>query len=91
MCLIFQVDAVDFLMPVVGELVGGSLREDNYDRLKAKLPSDQLEWYLDLRRFGGGLTAGFGLGFDRYLQLITQIGNIKDVVPFPRWARHCCL
>lgn len=85
------VEALDFLVPFVGELAGGSLREDDYDRLKAKLPSDDLDWYLDLRLYGGCRSAGFGLGFERYLQLITGISSIKDVIPFPRWPHNCSL
>lgn len=85
------VEAVDLLVPYVGELVGGSLREDDYDRLKAKLPenSGNMDWYLDLRRFGGITTGGFGLGFERYLQWVLGSPNIKDVIPFPRWAHNC--
>ena len=81
-------EAVDFLVPLVGELVGGSVREDNYERLAEKIPDD-LNWYLDLRRFGGVTTGGFGLGFERYLQFLLSIKIIKDVIPFPRWAHHC--
>lgn len=64
------------------------MREDDYTKLKAKIPME-LEWYLDLRKFGGIPTGGFGLGFERYLQLITGVTNIKDVIPFPRWAHNC--
>lgn len=87
----FQVEALDFLVPGVGELAGGSLREDNYELLKQNLPSENLQWYLDLRKYGGCRSAGFGLGFERYLQLITGISSIKDVIPFPRWIHHCVL
>lgn len=79
---------MDFLTPFVGELVGGSVREDDYNRLADSVP-DELKWYLDLRKFGGVTTGGFGLGFERYLQLLLSITNIKDVIPFPRWAHHC--
>lgn len=82
------VEAIDFLMPTVGELAGGSVREDNYDILKPKIPDD-LKWYLDLRKYGGCTTGGFGIGFDRYLQILLGISNIKDTIPFPRWTRHC--
>lgn len=75
---------------MVGELVGGSVREDDYKKLKEKIP-DNLEWYLDLRKYGGITTGGFGLGFDRYLQMLLHINSIKDVVPFPRWAHNCSL
>lgn len=83
------VEAFDFLVPHVGELAGGSVREDNYARLKSKLPKDNLGWYLELRKFGGCTTGGFGMGFERYLQFLTGIVNIKDVIPYPRWAHHC--
>lgn len=75
-------------MPMVGELAGGSVREDNIERLTEKLPSG-LEWYLDIRNYGGTTTGGFGVGFDRYLQLLLNIPNIKDVIAFPRWPHHC--
>lgn len=81
-------EAVDFLMPLVGELAGGSVREDNVDILRDKIPAD-LKWYLDLRTYGGCTTGGFGVGFDRYLQVLLGIGNIKDVIAFPRWPHHC--
>lgn len=84
--------ALDLLVPTVGELIGGSVREDNYFKLKEKLPQGpNLEWYLELRKYGNVPTAGFGLGFERYLQLITGIPSIKDVIPFPRWAHNCSL
>lgn len=86
-----QVEALDFLVPIVGELVGGGLREYDYGRLERKLPSDDLQWYLDLRKFGCCRSAGFGLGFERYLKLITGIMNVKDAIPFPRWPHNCSL
>lgn len=87
-----RVLALDLLAPNVGEIVGGSLREDNYGKLKAKIPSgSNLDWYLELRKFGGVATAGYGLGFERYLQFITGINNIKDTIPFPRWPHNCRL
>lgn len=79
---------MDFLTPSVGELVGGGVRESDYDRLANSVPQDT-KWYLDLRKFGGVPTAGFGLGFERYLQLLLSVHNIKDVIPFPRWAHNC--
>lgn len=82
------VEAIDLLMPHVGELAGGSVREDNYDVLKSSIPDD-LQWYLDLRRYGGCTTGGFGIGFDRYLQVLLGVNNIKDTIPFPRWPHHC--
>lgn len=62
-------EALDLLAPITGEVVGGSLREDDYDKLKLKLPSDRLNWYLDLRKFGNIPTGGFGLGLERLLQV----------------------
>ncbi|XP_058061301.1 probable asparagine--tRNA ligase, mitochondrial [Anopheles bellator] len=86
------VDALDLLVPHVGELVGGSVREDCYERLYRKLPNrDVLQWYLDLRKFGSVPTAGFGLGFERYLSWVLNVHNIKDVIPFPRWAHNCVM
>lgn len=84
------VDAIDFLMPMVGELAGGSVREENYDILQPSIPKG-LEWYLDLRKYGGCTTGGFGIGFDRYLQVLLGISNIKDTIPFPRWPHHCSM
>ncbi|KAK5644179.1 hypothetical protein RI129_008024 [Pyrocoelia pectoralis] len=87
------VAALDLLVSNVGELAGGSLRDDNYDGLKVKLPHRgvELDWYLDLRKFGSTASGGFGLGFERYLQFILGISNIKDVIPFPRWPHNCKL
>lgn len=86
------VEALDFLVPRVGELVGGSVREDDYERLKAKIPDkENLKWYLDLRKYGNVTTGGFGWGFERYLQLLLNIHSIKDVIPFPRWPHNCSM
>lgn len=85
-----MVDAVDLLAPVVGELAGGSVRENDYKRLRDKIPPN-MEWYLDLRKYGGITTGGFGIGFERYLQFVLGISNIKDVIPFPRWAHNCSM
>lgn len=89
--LILQVSALDLLVPGIGELVGGSLREDNYDILRQKLPkgNTDLNWYLDIKKHGRVPTGGFGLGFERYLQFLLGISNIKDVIPFPRWPHNC--
>lgn len=82
------VAACDLLVPGVGELVGGSQREERYDLLKAKMDSmgisQELDWYLDTRRFGGCRHSGFGIGFDRLLMYITGMENIRDVQPYPR-------
>ena len=82
------VAACDLLVPAVGELVGGSQREERYDLLKAKMDSmgitDGLEWYLDTRKYGGCKHSGFGIGFDRLLMYVTGMQNIRDVQPFPR-------
>jgi len=82
------VAACDLLVPAIGELVGGSQREERYDVLKKKMEeignAKGLEWYLDLRKYGGCPHAGFGIGFDRLLMYITGMANIRDVQPFPR-------
>ena len=82
------VAACDLLVPGVGEICGGSQREENYELLKAKmeeLGNDKgLEWYLNLRKYGGCIHSGFGLGFDRLIMYITGINNIRDTEPFPR-------
>ncbi len=83
------VAAADLLVPGVGELIGGSQREENYDRLvkrmdELKMNKDDYWWYLELRKFGGVEHAGYGLGFERLLMYITGMGNIRDVIPFPR-------
>lgn len=81
-------DAYDLLVPNIGELIGGSVREDNYERLRKKVP-EGLEWYSDLRRYGGIQTAGFGMGFERFLQMILSVHNIRDVIPYPRYPHSC--
>jgi asparaginyl-tRNA synthetase len=83
------VAAMDVLVPGIGELIGGSQREERYDVLVQKIRDmgmheDDYSWYLDSRRFGSVPHAGFGLGFERMMMLITGIGNIRDVIPFPR-------
>ena len=82
------VAACDLLVPYVGELVGGSQREERYDLLKKRMEEvgciNGLEWYLDTRKYGGCPHAGFGIGFDRLLMYVTGIQNIRDVQPFPR-------
>ena len=85
------VAAVDLLVPGVGEIIGGSQREERTDRLKQRieelgLDMSQYDWYMDLRRFGGVQHAGYGLGFERIVMYVTGIANIRDVLPFPRTA-----
>jgi len=87
------VAAMDLLVPRVGELIGGSQREERYDVLNARIIEnginvDDYWWYLDIRRFGTVPHAGFGLGFERFLMMITGISNIRDVIPFPRTPKH---
>ena len=86
------VAACDLLVPAVGELVGGSQREERYDRLKAKMDSlgitEGLNWYLDTRRYGGCKHSGFGIGFDRLLMYVTGMTNIRDVQPYPRTSNN---
>ena len=87
------VAACDLLVPGIGELVGGSQREERYDVLEKIMDEkgmnkETLQWYMDLRRYGGCKHAGFGLGFDRLLMYLTGMGNIRDVEPFPRTPRN---
>ncbi|XP_010866968.1 probable asparagine--tRNA ligase, mitochondrial [Esox lucius] len=89
------VAAVDLLVPGVGELCGGTLREERLDLLKTRLALAGLDetyrWYLDLRRFGSVPHGGFGMGFERYLQCVLGVDNIRDVIPFPRYSHSCLL
>ena len=83
------VAAMDVLVPRIGELIGGSQREERYDRLKARIKElgmreEDYAWYLDSRKYGSVPHAGFGLGFERMMMLVTGIANIRDVIPFPR-------
>ncbi len=87
------VAAMDILFPYIGEVVGGSQREEREDRLKARMaemdiPEEELWWYLELRTFGSCVHSGFGLGFERILQFVTGMGNIRDVIPFPRFPKY---
>ncbi|NLY40320.1 MAG: asparagine--tRNA ligase [Desulfovibrionales bacterium] len=87
------VGAMDVLVPRIGEIIGGSAREERLDVLERRieemgLPKEEYWWYLDLRRFGTVPHAGFGMGFERLLMLVTGIANIRDVIPFPRTPRH---
>jgi len=83
------VAAMDILTPGIGEIVGGSQREERLEKLQERMramhiPEEELYWYLDTRRFGTAPHAGFGLGFERMVQFVTGMGNIRDVIPFPR-------
>ena len=80
---------MDVLLPGIGEIIGGSQREDNYEKLlaatqKFNIAEKDIWWYLDTRRFGTAPHAGFGLGFERLMLFISGMGNIRDVIPFPR-------
>ena len=84
------VSAMDILFPGIGEIVGGSQREERYDRLVKRMqemhiPEHELSWYLDTRRFGSAPHAGFGLGFERLILFVTGMTNIRDVIAFPRY------
>lgn len=86
------VAAMDILAPGIGEIVGGSQREERLDKLTQRMnemdiPAEELSWYLDTRRFGACPHAGFGLGFERLVQFVTGMGNIRDVIPFPRYPK----
>ena len=88
------VAAVDLEVPGAGELMGGSQREENYDKLikrmkEMDMPTKDLEWYLNLRKFGGCVHSGFGMGFERLLIYITGVENIRDVIPYPRTPGNC--
>ena len=90
------VAAMDCLVPGIGEIIGGSQREDNYDVLLKKmeecgLKPEEYEFYTDLRKWGSNRHSGFGLGFERIIMYITGIGNIRDVLPFPRTVGNCDL
>ncbi len=87
------VAAMDILAPGIGEIVGGSQREERLDKLEERMqqmhiPSDELYWYLDTRRFGTAPHAGFGLGFERMVLFVTGMSNIRDVIPFPRTPKN---
>jgi asparaginyl-tRNA synthetase len=87
------VRAMDILFPGIGEMVGGSQREERLEKLEQRMdemgiPKDELWWYLDTRRFGACPHAGFGLGFERMVQFVTGMGNIRDVIPFPRFPKN---
>ena len=84
---------MDILFPGIGEIVGGSQREERLDVLKEKMaaldiPEEELWWYLDTRKFGTCVHSGFGLGFERLVLFATGMTNIRDVIPYPRFPGH---
>ena len=88
------VAAMDCLVPGIGEIIGGSQREDDYDKLVARIrelgmDESSYDFYLDLRKYGSARHAGFGLGFERCVMYLTGMGNIRDVLPFPRTVNNC--
>ena len=88
------VAAMDCLVPGIGEIIGGSQREDDYEKLSARmkelgLNEEDYDFYLDLRKYGSARHAGFGLGFERCVMYLTGMGNIRDVIPFPRTVNNC--
>lgn len=88
------VGAMDILFPGIGEIVGGSQREERLDLLTTRMkemdiPADEMSWYLDTRRYGAVPHSGFGLGFERMILFVTGMGNIRDVIPFPRTPGNC--
>jgi len=87
------VRAMDVLFPGIGEIIGGSQREDNYEKLMTRINEvgidpENLWWYLDTRKFGSAPHSGFGLGFERLVLFVTGMGNIRDVIPFPRTPKN---
>ena len=88
------VRAMDILFPGIGEIVGGSQREENYEKLTQRMdemniPKEEMSWYLDTRKFGTVPHSGFGLGFERLLLFVTGMGNVRDVIAFPRTPKNC--
>jgi asparaginyl-tRNA synthetase len=87
------VRAMDVLFPQIGEIIGGSQREENLEKLESRMkemhiPVEEMWWYLDTRRFGTVVHSGFGLGFERLMLFITGMGNIRDVIAFPRTPKN---
>ncbi|MFW6309939.1 MAG: asparagine--tRNA ligase [Prolixibacteraceae bacterium] len=87
------VGALDVLFPQIGEIIGGSQREEDMGKLKKRMdemdvPAEELWWYLDTRKFGSVVHSGFGLGFERFIQFVTGMGNIRDVIAFPRTPKN---
>lgn len=88
------VGAMDILFPGIGEIIGGSQREERMDKLTERMkamgiPVEEMSWYMDTRRFGSVPHSGYGLGFERMIQFVTGMGNIRDVIPFPRTPGNC--
>ena len=88
------VRAMDILVPGIGELMGGSQREEDLTKLthrmeEMKMEMDELKWFLDLRKYGTAVHSGFGLGFERAVMYITGMTNVRDVVAFPRTPNNC--
>ena len=88
------VAATDLLAPGIGEIIGGSQREEDFDKLSAKIKElgmdeNTYDWYMDLRKYGSVVHSGFGLGFERLMMYITGMQNIRDVIPFPRTPKNC--
>lgn len=88
------VAAADLLAPGIGEIIGGSQREEDYNKLlnrmkELNMPIENYEWYLDLRKYGSCVHSGFGLGFERAIMYLTGMQNIRDVIPFPRTPKNC--
>ena len=87
---------MDCLVPGIGEIIGGSQREDDYQILKSRieelgLDAEDYSFYMDLRKYGSARHAGFGLGFERCVMYLTGMANIRDVIPFPRTVNNCDL
>ena len=87
------VRAMDVLFPMIGEIIGGSQREEELDKLQKRMqemniPEEELWWYLESRKFGTVEHSGFGLGFERLIMFITGMSNIRDVIPFPRTPKN---
>jgi asparaginyl-tRNA synthetase len=88
------VRAMDVLFPGIGEIIGGSERETDLEKLLKRMdevgiPKESMDWYLDTRRFGSVPHSGYGLGFERLMLFITGMGNIRDVIAFPRTPKNC--
>ena len=87
------VAAMDILVPSIGEIIGGSQREERFEYLQKRIQEmgfseEDYWWYLDMRKYGTAPHAGFGLGFERLLMMLTGVSNIRDVIPFPRTPKH---